>query len=85
MVCHSSLSCRYSRTHRTKRLFKVATPTTISFAVTLEPIIGTFIGWFLFDESIPGKWTWFGGFILITGIMLVINGGDEIELDTSDK
>ena len=37
------------------------------------------------DESIPGKWTWFGGFILITGIMLVIKGGDEIELDTSDK
>lgn len=60
-------------------------PLTISFAVTLEPIIGTFIGWFLFDESIPGKWTWFGGFILITGIMLVIKGGDEIELDTSDK
>ena len=28
-------------------------PLTISFAVTLEPIIGAFIGWLIFDGSIP--------------------------------
>ena len=28
-------------------------PLTISFAVTLEPIIGAFIGWLLFDGSVP--------------------------------
>ncbi len=60
-------------------------PLTISFAVTLEPIIGAFIGWFFFDESIPQKWTWLGGIILIIGILLVIKGGSENELDTSDE
>ena len=44
-------------------------PLTVSFAVTLEPIIGAFIGWFFFDEDIPQKWTWLGGLILIFGIM----------------
>jgi len=60
-------------------------PLTISFAVTLEPIIGTLIGWLFFDENIPGRWTWIGGLILILGILLVIKGGDEIELDIIDK
>ena len=60
-------------------------PLTISFAVTLEPIIGTLIGWLFFDESIPGMWTWIGGLILILGILLVIKGGDEIELDITDE
>ena len=60
-------------------------PLTISFAVTLEPIIGAFIGWFFFDESIPEKWTWIGGLILIFGIMLVIKGGAEHGVDTLDE
>lgn len=58
-------------------------PLTISFAVTLEPIIGAFIGWLLFDGNIPQKWTWIGGFILISGIMMVIKGGELDGLDTS--
>ena len=60
-------------------------PLTISFAVTLEPIIGAFIGWFFFSEGIPQKWTWLGGLILIFGIMLVIKGGAEHGMDTSDE
>ena len=60
-------------------------PLTISFAVTLEPIIGAFIGWFFYDESVPGKWTWLGGLILIIGIMFVIKGGAEHGMDTSDE
>ena len=59
-------------------------PLTISFAVTLEPIIGAFIGWFFFSEAIPGRWTWIGGSILIVGILFVIKGGAENVLDTSD-
>lgn len=59
-------------------------PLTISFAVTLEPIIGAFIGWFFFSEGVPGKWTWIGGSILIVGILFVIKGGAENVLDTSD-
>jgi len=60
-------------------------PLTISFAVTLEPIIGAFIGWFFFSEDVPGKWTWLGGLILIFGIMLVIKGGAQNGMDTSDE
>ena len=60
-------------------------PLTISFAVTLEPIIGAFIGWFFYDESVPGKWTWLGGLILIIGIMFVIKGGAENGMDTSNE
>ena len=60
-------------------------PLTISFAVTLEPIIGAFIGWFFFSEGVPGKWTWLGGLILIFGIMLVIKGGAQNGMDTSDE
>ena len=60
-------------------------PLTISFAVTLEPIIGAFIGWLIFDESIPKKWTWIGGLILISGILMVIKGGEVSGLDTSDE
>ena len=59
-------------------------PLTVSFAVTLEPIIGAFIGWFFFDEDIPQKWTWLGGLVLIFGIMLVIKGGAEHGMDSSD-
>ena len=60
-------------------------PLTISFAVTLEPIIGAFIGWFFFSEGIPGKWTWFGGAMLMIGILLVIKGGAENELDSTNE
>ena len=60
-------------------------PLTISFAVTLEPIIGAFIGWFFFNEEVPGKWTWLGGLILIIGIMFVIKGGAENGMDTSNE
>jgi drug/metabolite transporter (DMT)-like permease len=60
-------------------------PLTISFAVTLEPIIGAFIGWFFFSEGVPGKWTWIGGSILILGILCVIKGGAENVMDTSDE
>ena len=60
-------------------------PLTISFAVTLEPIIGAFIGWFFFSEDVPGKWTWIGGSILILGILFVIKGGAENVVDTSDE
>ena len=60
-------------------------PLTISFAVTLEPIIGAFIGWFFFSEAIPSFWTWMGGSILIVGILFVIKGGAEHVMDTSDE
>ena len=60
-------------------------PLTISFAVTLEPLIGALIGWLFFNESIPGHWTRLGGLVLIVGIMLVIKGGAEIGVDPANE
>tara|TARA_Y100000766_G_scaffold285072_1_gene306217 strand:- start:35617 stop:36624 length:1008 start_codon:yes stop_codon:yes gene_type:complete len=51
-------------------------PLTISTCVTLEPLIGSFIGWAFFDSGVPGQWTWVGGPILILGVVLVILGGN---------
>jgi drug/metabolite transporter (DMT)-like permease len=49
-------------------------PLTVSTAVTLEPILGSLIGWFFFDTGVPGFWTWIGGPILIIGLLFVIFG-----------
>ena len=60
-------------------------PLTISVAVTMEPMIGSFIGWFFFDSPIPGIWTWLGGPLLIVGVILVILGGDLAEKSTTSE
>jgi len=62
-------------------------PLTISVAVTMEPMIGSFIGWFFFDSPVPGLWTWLGGPLLIIGVILVIIGGDipENEKEYSEE
>ena len=54
-------------------------PLVISTSVTLEPILGSFIGWAFFGSGIPGTWTWVGGPILVVGVMLVIYGGFKVE------
>ena len=54
-------------------------PLTISTSVTLEPLIGSFIGWAFFETGVPGQWTWIGGPILILGVVLVILGGRDME------
>ena len=54
-------------------------PLTISTSVTLEPLIGSFIGWAFFESGVPGQWTWVGGPILILGVVLVILGGRDMD------
>ena len=49
-------------------------PLVVSTSVTLEPLIGSIIGYIIFDTGLPGFWTWLGGPVLITGIILVIVG-----------
>ena len=53
------------------------TPLTVSTAVTLEPLLGSLIGWFFFNTGVPGFWTWIGGPMLIIGILFVIFGTPE--------
>ena len=50
----------------------------------MEPIIGSLIGYAIFDSGLPGFWTWIGGPILIAGIILVIIGTpqDDTNNDT---
>ena len=54
-------------------------PLVVSTSVTLEPLLGSLIGWAFFGSGIPGKWTWVGGPILVVGVLLVIYGGVVIE------
>ena len=59
-------------------------PLVVSTSVTMEPIIGSLIGYAIFDSGLPGFWTWIGGPILIAGIILVIIGTpqDDTNNDT---
>ena len=43
----------------------------------MEPILGSIIGYLIFDEGLPGFWTWIGGPILVTGIILVVLGAPQ--------
>ena len=52
-------------------------PLVVSTSVTMEPIIGSIIGFVLFDTGLPGFWTWLGGPILISGILMVIIGSSQ--------
>ena len=53
---------------------KYVSPLLISISVTLEPVIGSLIGWMFFSTGIPGMWTWIGGPILILGIISIVYG-----------
>jgi drug/metabolite transporter (DMT)-like permease len=54
-------------------------PLVVSTSVTLEPLLGSLIGWAFFGSGVPGRWTWFGGPILVLGVLLVIYGGVAVD------
>ncbi len=53
---------------------KYVSPLLISISVTLEPVLGSIIGWMFFSTGVPGMWTWIGGPILILGIISILYG-----------
>lgn len=53
---------------------KYVSPLLISISVTLEPVLGSLIGWMFFSTGIPGMWTWIGGPILMLGIISIVFG-----------
>ncbi len=53
---------------------KYVSPLLISISVTLEPVLGSIIGWMFFSTGIPGLWTWIGGPILMIGIVSIVYG-----------
>ena len=56
---------------------RYTSPLVISTSVTMEPILGSIIGFIIFNEGLPGFWTWIGGPILVIGIILVVIGAPE--------
>ena len=42
--------------------------------MTLEPVLGSIIGWMFFSTGVPGTWTWIGGPILMIGIISIVYG-----------
>ena len=53
---------------------KYVSPLLISISVTLEPVLGSIIGWMFFSTGVPGMWTWIGGPILLLGIISILYG-----------
>lgn len=60
-------------------------PLVISTSVTLEPVLGSLIGWAFFDAGVPGFWTWVGGPILVLGVLMVIYGGVDVENTNTER
>ena len=63
---------------------KYLSPLVISACVTLEPVIGSFIGYVAFGTDLPGLWTWIGGGVLMLGLMLIVTALPNIE-DTNNQ
>ena len=53
---------------------KYVSPLLISISVTLEPVLGSIIGWMFFSTGVPGMWTWIGGPIMMLGIISILYG-----------
>jgi drug/metabolite transporter (DMT)-like permease len=64
-------------------------PLIVSVSVTLEPVLGSIIGWLFFDSGVPGRWTWLGGLVLMTGLVTVVIASENVSLaeanNQSDK
>lgn len=63
---------------------KYFSPLVISACVTLEPVIGSLIGYVVFGTSLPGRWTWFGGGVLMVGLLLIVTAVPT-EADTNNQ
>ena len=56
---------------------KHVSPLVISISVTMEPLIGSLIGWLFFETEIPSKWTLLGGPLLLAGGLLIVISSDK--------
>lgn len=55
-------------------------PLLVCSATTLEPVIGTLIGWLIFNAGVPGTWSIIGG-SLLTASFLVVTYGNAVAQD----
>lgn len=54
-------------------------PIVVSVSTTLEPVIGTFLGWVIYGNKAPGLWTFLGGPLLLVGIVCIVLGSERAE------
>ena len=60
-------------------------PLIVSVSVTLEPVLGSIIGWVFFDSGVPGKWTWLGGLVLMIGLLTVVVASERVSLEEANN
>jgi len=56
-------------------------PLLVCTATTLEPAIGSLVGWLVFKTGLPGTWSVIGGCILMISFLLVTYGSYIANLD----
>lgn len=60
-------------------------PLVVSVSVTLEPVLGSIIGWLFFDSGVPGRWTWLGGMVLMAGLLTVVVAGEQASQEANNQ
>ena len=60
-------------------LLKYLHPLLLTLSLTLEPLIGSVIGWMLGLAQPPGVYTWVGGAILLASTVMVVIFGHRRE------
>ncbi len=58
-------------------LLKYLHPLLITLSLTVEPLVGTVIGWMCDMAQPPGLYTWIGGGILLASTVLVVVAGHK--------
>lgn len=66
-------------------VLRFSSPLVIAMAVTLEPPLGTALGWLLHVSLAPGIWTCVGGVLLLLGTLWVNYAGEQRKIETSSK
>lgn len=60
-------------------LLKYLHPLLLTLSLTLEPLVGSVIGWACGLAHAPGMYTWIGGAILMASTVLVVVAGHRRE------
>ena len=60
-------------------------PLVVSISVTMEPVLGSIIGWVFFETGVPGLWTQLGGLVLMTGLLTVVVAGERASLNEANN
>ena len=64
---------------------RYVSPLVVSVSVTLEPVLGTVIGWMFFDAGTPDGTTILGGLILLVGLLMVVVSQESEALDKTNN